>query len=60
MATTASSHDVAAINLLMNSLVFVCKWSISRRMRWILLYPQKFNYKIFRHIVEEIVMEFIQ
>ena len=30
LATTASSHDVTIINVLMNSLVLACKWSIGR------------------------------
>ena len=28
LVTTASSHDITAINVLMNSLVSMCKWSI--------------------------------
>ena len=28
LVTTASSRDVTAINMLMNSLVLACKWSI--------------------------------
>ena len=30
LATTTSSHDVIIINVLMNSLVLACKWSIGR------------------------------
>ena len=27
LVTTASSHDVTTVNVLMNSLVLACKWS---------------------------------